>query len=174
MKELRFPSPFSHAHPSLQTPHETYEREISMGQKAAEHVANMVGSWKFIIIQSTVIVLWCILNVTVWIEHWDPYPFIFLNLVFSLASAYTAPLIMMSQNRQDEIDRIEARNDYVVNQKVEQEIHVVMNHLEAQNEALKRIYEELGSITDRMRSQAMCNENASAISQSPQGDTGPT
>ena len=153
MKELRFPAPFSHDHPPLQTPYETYEKGTSIGAKAAEAVATTVGSWKFIMVQSAIIVVWCILNVAAWTERWDPYPFIFLNLVFSIASAYTAPLIMMSQNKQDEIDRIEARSDYMVNQKVEHEIHVVMDHLDAQNEALRSIYEELGSITEMMRSQ---------------------
>jgi uncharacterized membrane protein len=173
MKELQFPAPFSHDHPSLQSPYETYEKGTSIGEKAAETVATTVGSWRFIMVQSAIIVVWCILNAAAWTEHWDPYPFIFLNLVFSIASAYTAPLIMMSQNRQDEIDRIEARSDYILNQKVEQEIHVVMDHLDAQNEALRSIYEELGSITELMRSQGRL-AHASRPDKSFHGDDGPT
>ncbi len=96
--------------------------------------------------QSAVIVLWCLLNVTAWLHRWDPYPFIFLNLVFSVASAYTAPLIMMSQNRQDEIDRMDAHNDYMVNQKMEQEIHAIMDHLDAQNVALQSIHDQIDSL----------------------------
>jgi uncharacterized membrane protein len=143
MAKLQFPSPFSHEHPSMEIPQEAYEKRHTMGQKAAEVVASTVGSWRFIVIQSSVIALWCLLNITAWRYGWDPYPFIFLNLVFSVASAYTAPLVMMSQNRQDEIDRIDAHNDYMINQKTEKEIHVIMDHLDAQNRALQLIYEQV-------------------------------
>ncbi len=143
MTRLVFPEPFVHKHPSMEIPHEAYERRLTIGQRAAEAVARTVGSWAYIIVQSTLVILWCALNIIAWSSHWDPYPFIFLNLVFSIAGAYTAPLIMMSQNRQDEIDRIDAHNDYMVNQKMEQEIHVVMDHLDAQNRALQSIYERL-------------------------------
>jgi uncharacterized membrane protein len=141
--KLVFPPPFSHKHPSMEIPQEAYERHHTVGQKAAEFVANTVGSWRYIIVQSALILFWCLLNVSAWLYHWDPYPFIFLNLVFSVVGAYTAPLVMMSQNRQDEIDRMEAHNDYMVNQKMEQEIHIVMDHLEAQNTALQLIFERL-------------------------------
>jgi uncharacterized membrane protein len=143
MTKLVFPEPFIHKHPAMETAQEAYEKRHSVGQKAAEGVARTVGSWTYIIVQSGIVAFWCMLNIIAWSAHWDPYPFIFLNLVFSIAAAYTAPLIMMSQNRQDEIDRIEAHNDYLVNQKMEQEIHVVMDHLDAQNKALQLIYERL-------------------------------
>lgn len=143
MTRLIFPKPFVHRHPSMEIPQEAYEKSHTIGQRAAEGVARAVGSWAYIIVQTALVVLWSALNVIAWSSHWDPYPFIFLNLVFSIAGAYTAPLIMMSQNRQDEIDRIDAHNDYMVNQKMEQEIHVVMDHLDAQNRALQLIYERL-------------------------------
>jgi uncharacterized membrane protein len=87
--------------------------------------------------------MWVILNVAAVIRHWDPYPFILMNLVLSMQAAYTAPIIMMSQNRQAERDRLEAHNDYIINQKAEEEIRAVMDHLETQNEALLQIYQIL-------------------------------
>jgi uncharacterized membrane protein len=140
MKTLAFPQLFEHRHAPLRIPHDIYEQELTVGQRAADWVANNVGSWPFIIGQSIVLVFWCILNVLAWVRHWDPYPFIFLNLILSLEGAFTAPLVMMSQNRQDAIDRIEAHSDYMINQKVEEEIHLIMDHLTAQNEALIAIY----------------------------------
>ena len=75
------------------------ETQITFGQKIADTVAATMGSWRFIIIQTTILVLWIALNITAWIEHWDPYPFILLNLALSFQAAYAAPFIMMSQNR---------------------------------------------------------------------------
>jgi uncharacterized membrane protein len=146
MRQLEFPRPFEHDHPRISLPQEVYQGGLTFGQKAADWVAMTVGSWRFIIIQSTIMVAWCLLNAVAWIRHWDPYPFIFLNLIVSLQGAYTAPLVMMSQNRQDEIDRIDAHNDYLVNQKVEEEIHAIMDYLTAQNSALSLIYDELQEI----------------------------
>jgi uncharacterized membrane protein len=71
-----------------------------------------LGSWRFIIIQSVLLGVCIILNVMAFINHWDPYPFILLNLVLSFQAAYAAPIIMMSQNRQSEIDRRHAEHDY--------------------------------------------------------------
>jgi uncharacterized membrane protein len=146
MKKLVFPEPFRHDHPSVEVPYDAYRKRHTIGQKAAEAVAGTVGSWTYIVIQSAVVALWCTFNVIAWSRRWDPYPFIFLNLIFSIASAYTAPLIMMSQNRQDEIDRIEAHNDHLINQKVEKELHVIMDHLDAQNTALEIIFEKIDSL----------------------------
>src|SRR6185437_6654412 len=84
-----------------------------------------MGSWRFIIIQTTILILWITLNIIAWIKHWDPYPFILLNLALSFQAAYAAPFIMMSQNRQSDIDRQKAENDYKVNIKAELEIELL-------------------------------------------------
>ncbi|MBE9020418.1 DUF1003 domain-containing protein [Chroococcidiopsidales cyanobacterium LEGE 13417] len=96
-----------------------------LGDRLADAVADTVGSWRFIIIQSSLLALWIFLNVTAYIQHWDPYPFILLNLMLSFQAAYTAPIIMMSQNRQAIIDRQEAKHDYEVNMKAELEIELL-------------------------------------------------
>ena len=96
--------------------------ELTRGQRIADSVASNMGSWRFIIIQSTILFFWVLANVTAWIFHWDPYPFILLNLALSFQAAYAAPFIMMSQNRQQDIDRLAAENDYKINIKAELEI----------------------------------------------------
>ena len=99
-----------------------FEEHLSFGQRVADRVAETMGSWTFIIIQSTVLLFWIVLNVAAYMNHWDPYPFILLNLGLSFQAAYAAPIIMMSQNRQAEKDRMQTRNDYEVDMKAEMEI----------------------------------------------------
>ena len=101
---------------------EEFEEHLSPGQRIADRVAETMGSWTFIIIQSTILLAWIILNVVAYMNHWDPYPFILLNLGLSFQAAYAAPIIMMSQNRQADKDRMQTRNDYEVDLKAEMEI----------------------------------------------------
>jgi uncharacterized membrane protein len=98
---------------------------LTLGQKIADQVAATIGSWSFIIIQSSVLFVWIVLNVTAFVQRWDPYPFILLNLALSFQAAYAAPFIMMSQNRQQDIDRKQAENDRQVNIKAELEIELL-------------------------------------------------
>lgn len=96
----------------------------SWGESAADAVASIVGSWKFIAIQSALLLGWILFN-AVSAERVDPYPFILLNLMLSFQAAYTAPIIMMSQNRQSEIDRRRSIQDYDINCKAELEIETL-------------------------------------------------
>jgi len=122
-----------------------YEDAATPGQRLADHVAAVGGSWAFIIGFAIVIALWALLNTVVLASHaFDPYPFIFLNLVLSLLAAIQAPVIMMSQNRQAARDRIAANHDYEVNLKAEIEIAAL-------HEKLDRIRsEDLVRLTDRV------------------------
>ena len=99
-----------------------FEARMSVGQRLADRFAEVMGSWKFIITQSCILAVWVVLNITAYIKHWDPYPFILLNLMLSFQAAYAAPIIMMSQNRQAEKDRLQSKNDYEVDLKAELEI----------------------------------------------------
>ncbi len=99
--------------------------ETSFGDRVSDKIAAVVGSWNFIITQSFILFGWIVLNVTAWINHWDPYPFILLNLVLSFQAAFTAPIIMMAQNRQATIDRQKAELDYQVNCKAETDIEAL-------------------------------------------------
>jgi len=141
MKKIHFPEPFVHKHAPIRNLNEIIDEKLTFGQRSADSVAKVVGSWQFIILQSALLVVWVILNVIAFCRHWDPYPFILLNLVLSLQAAYTAPVIMMSQNRLAERDRIEAHQDFLTNSKAEEEIRAILNHLDAQNQALLAIHE---------------------------------
>jgi uncharacterized membrane protein len=105
--------------------------DVSVGQKVADAVAAIIGSWPFIIVQSVLMALWVTLNVIAWMRHWDPYPFILLNLALSFQAAYAGPYILMSQNRQQDIDRRKAETDYQVNVKAELEIELLHEKLDA-------------------------------------------
>ncbi len=106
----------------LKTWHEKHQSQLSFGQKVADGVAASMGSWNFIIIQSLIVALWIVLNLIAWFSHWDPYPFILLNLLFSTQAAYAAPVIMMAQNRQNDRDRVQAAEDYRTNVEAKEEI----------------------------------------------------
>ena len=97
----------------------------NFGDRVADMVAAGMGSWAFIIGQSVILVIWIILNVTAYVQQWDPYPFILLNLALSFQAAYAAPFIMMSQNRQAAIDRAAMQTDYQINAKAELEIELL-------------------------------------------------
>ena len=98
---------------------------LTIGQRIADTVATTMGSWRFIIIQTVLLMMWIALNVTAYVQRWDPYPFILLNLALSFQAAYAAPFIMMSQNRQQDIDRKSAETDYQINIKAELEIELL-------------------------------------------------
>jgi len=108
--------------------------ELTVGQRVADVVAASMGSWPFIIIQTGILIVWIVLNVTAYVQRWDPYPFILLNLALSFQAAYAAPFIMMSQNRQQETDRKEAANDYQINIKAELEIELLHQKIDSLRE----------------------------------------
>ena len=102
--------------------HERHRETQSYGNRLADSVARGMGSWRFIIIQTFLVALWMVLNLVGFLFHWDAYPFILLNLVFSIQAAYAAPIIMMAQNRQNDRDRIQAQADYQTNIDAKKEI----------------------------------------------------
>ncbi len=122
---------------------EEMEKRLTVGQQTADVVANSMGSWRFILIQSGLLTLWIFLNAVAWISHWDPFPFILLNLVMSFQAAYAAPIIMMSQNRQSQKDRLAADHDYQINLKAEEEIKGILLHLEYQDDLILQVLERL-------------------------------
>jgi uncharacterized membrane protein len=110
------------------------ETAPTRGQRLADGVAATIGSWRFIALQSTAIVIWIAGNVLSGKSAWDPYPFILLNLLLSFQAAYTAPAIMMSQNRQSELDRRHAETDYEINVKAELEIELLHEKIDLMKE----------------------------------------
>ncbi|WP_158046836.1 DUF1003 domain-containing protein [Skermanella pratensis] len=122
-EEHRLLSRLRHRKPARNPP--AGEPGPELGGRLADRVASVVGSWRFIIVQSAALSLWIVANLFAWWSAWDPYPFILLNLVLSFQAAFTAPVILMSQNRQGTIDRMNAQHDYEVNTKAELEIELL-------------------------------------------------
>ena len=115
--------------------HEKHTETLSFGSRLADAVAKGMGSWKFIIVQTVLVILWMGLNIVGFFYHWDVYPFILLNLLFSTQAAYAAPIIMMSQNRQSERDRMQAHADYQTNIDAKLEIEaltLILNKLDVE------------------------------------------
>jgi uncharacterized membrane protein len=126
--------------------------ELTVGQRIADTVASTMGSWKFIIIQSAILLIWIALNITAYVQQWDPYPFILLNLALSFQAAYAAPFIMMSQNRQQDIDRKSAENDYQINIKAELEIELLHQKIDQLRETeVSQLTETIKELTLLLR-----------------------
>ena len=118
------------------------KEKYTVGQRAADRIAKFAGSWAFIFSFTAVLILWMVGNVLLAKRAFDPYPFILLNLVLSCVAAIQAPLIMMSQNRQEEKDRRRAENDYKVNLKTEimiEDLHDKMNKIIAKQVILEKL-----------------------------------
>jgi len=111
--------------------HQKHKDDSTFGQRLADSVATGMGSWRFIIIQTIIVALWMILNVVAFMTHWDVYPFILLNLLFSTQAAYAAPIIMMAQNRQSDRDRAQADADFQTNLDAKKEIEELQIRLNA-------------------------------------------
>jgi uncharacterized membrane protein len=109
--------------------HNKHENQQTTGDRIADMVASGMGSWRFIIIQTIIVIVWMVLNVVGFVAHWDTYPFILLNLLFSTQAAYAAPIIMMAQNRQADRDRIQAESDYETNREAERRIELLQQQL---------------------------------------------
>jgi len=129
---------------SVKTWLDKHTESLTVGQRLADWVANGMGSWRFIIWQTIFVLLWMSLNVVGFIYHWDAYPFILLNLIFSTQAAYAAPIIMMSQNRQGERDRMQALEDFRTNQEAKAEIEALQIQLnKIETEKLDKIIQML-------------------------------
>lgn len=122
------------ANPSSKVP--SYEKG-RLGERIADKVTACIGSWPFLIVQTILLLFWVGLNVTAYVERWDPYPFILLNLMLSFQSAYTAPILLMSQARETAIDREKLQYSFAVNQKSELEIELL-------HEKTDRLMQHLG------------------------------
>jgi uncharacterized membrane protein len=150
---FKFPT-FRHEHPPVIDVNQVADERMTVGQKVADRVAATMGSWRFIITQASIMVVWIMLNLVGWFYHWDIYPFVLLNLAMSAQAAFATPLIMMSQNRQAEKDRLTAQNDYQTDCKGEEEIRFLMEHLDHQDivmlQIIKRIEEQHQEIKEHL------------------------
>jgi uncharacterized membrane protein len=146
--------------------HPPSEGEPAFGERLADAVASNVGSWTFITIQSVLLCLWIVANSVAWFMSWDPYPFILLNLVLSFQAAFTAPIIMMSQNRQSTIDRRNAQHDYDVNTKAELEIELLHQKVDLMREQELTV---LLQMVKRLEDRLMLKEDSGERNGEPSG-----
>jgi uncharacterized membrane protein len=133
-----------------------HDESMTLGQRVADTVARNVGSWRFILIQSFLLACWLFANSYLAFHEyqaygfnfksWDPYPFILLNLMLSFQAAYTAPFILMSQNRQADKDRIAAEHDYHINISSEARVRAILTHLKAQDDVILAILRRLEAL----------------------------
>lgn len=152
--QLRFPR-FDHKqHGPVVNVNEAADQNLTVGQKVADTVASNMGSWRFIIIQSLILLVWILFNsVQAYFGRFDPYPFILLNLALSFQAAFAAPFIMISQNRQAEKDRLTAQNDYITDSKGEEEIRNIMEHLDHQDSLILQVVQSLQDQNKRLEAQ---------------------
>jgi len=127
-------------------PNEVIEEKYTFGERLADVVASFGGSWTFITVFGVVLVTWTAINVALRTRAWDPYPFILLNLFLSMLAALQAPVIMMSQNRQDKKDRLRSELDFDVNRRAESEIQNL-------SRKLNLMTDQLGDLDDMLRNQ---------------------
>lgn len=132
---------------AARNPNEVIEREATFGERVADLVAGSGGSWTFIIAFLVALVMYTAINVILGRRSWDPYPFILLNLILSMLAAIQAPVIMMSQNRQDTKDRLRGELDYEVNRRAESEIQGLARKL-------NHLGDKIGDIEDLLRTTA--------------------
>ncbi|WP_413736997.1 DUF1003 domain-containing protein [Sodalis sp. RH21] len=149
LDELRASSRSEHA--TLLMPSSDSGAPRTLGQRLADRITAIIGTWTFIIIQSIIIAAWCGYNLTVGKSGFDPYPFILLNLFLSFQAAYTAPAIMMSQKREGEVDRFRAEIASNVNVKSDLEMYALHDKIDyLEGDIVSSIKEQLAQITKQL------------------------
>ena len=130
-------------------------KKITFGEKAADVVAAFVGSWKFIIIQAFMLTTWLILNIIGFhTNHWDPYPFILLNLVLSFQAAFTAPVIMISQNRQETIQKRQDQYLLSLMEAIHAQIQTSIHHMKEEERRNTKLLKTLQSLSKTKSSES--------------------
>jgi uncharacterized membrane protein len=128
---------------------DVHSKNIAIGAKVSDIVAAYVGSWRFVLLMTGLLIAWIVWNTIPLLPHFDPAPFILCNLCLSFIAGYTGPFVMMSQNRQSAKDRVTAEEDYNINRKGEHEIAQMIQHLDAQDEAILQILEKIDKIIEQ-------------------------
>ena len=127
------------------------DEKLTLGQRISDGFATVMGSWSFIIVMSLFMIVWMVLNIVRWIHHWDESPFVMLNLVLAFFAAYAAPIIMMSQNRSSDKDRLAAELDHQVNVRAEVKTGLIMNRLDDIERSMHFLHSEQATMLKRLR-----------------------
>lgn len=133
----------SHDHPPVRDLNREVDRRATNAHRAGEDFARVVGSWTFVILQILLTAVWFVINALAFTNHWDPYPFQFLNLLMGVEAVAWVALVLMALNRQAERERIRAQHEYEIEVKAEEEMRGVMRHLEVQDEVLLQVLHRL-------------------------------
>lgn len=128
-----------HSHPVNQV----HIDEATFGERMADRVAGAIGTWRFLGIQSGLIVIWIVLNVSAFVNHWDPYPFILLNLAFTLQAAYTGPILLLSQNRSAQQDRLRLEHTAEVEDAAEKVTLEILREIDRNTEITLKVAEQI-------------------------------
>jgi len=132
-----------HDHPPVRDLNREFDRRLNFTDRVASDFARLIGSWIFVLAQLGLMLLWVLLNALSVLRHWDPYPFLFLNFIFSLEAAIWVSVVSISLKNQADRDRLRAQNEYELNVKAEEELKALMNHLMHQDEILLQIVNRL-------------------------------
>jgi uncharacterized membrane protein len=143
-----------HEHPPVRDLNREADRHTRAPQRVAEDFGRVVGSWTFVILQLVLIAGWLVANLVAYAAHWDPYPFQVLNLVMSLEAALWVSVVLMSLNRLADRERLRAQHEYEIDVKAEEEMRMVMHHLEVQDEVLLQILHRLDRSDRELRRMA--------------------
>ena len=164
-----------HDHPPVRDLNREFDRKLKFTDRVASDFARLVGSWVFVLAQLGLMLLWMLLNVVGFLKHWDPYPYLFLNFVFSLEASIWVSVVLMALNRQADRDRLRAQNEYELNVVAEEELKALMNHLMHQDEILLQIVNrldrgdrELKRLARRLEQALEASAEASRPAQTPQ------
>ena len=133
----------SHEHPPVRDVNQEVDRRTGRAERVAADLAQVVGSWTFVLFQAVLIVLWIALNAVGFLRHWDPYPFHLLALVLLVQVVLGIPVLLMALNRAERRGRLSAQQDFQEGVKEEEELKAVMSHLEVQDEVLLQVLHRL-------------------------------
>ncbi len=143
-----------HEHPPVRDLNREADRRTTRPQRIAEDFSRLVGSWTFVVLQVLLTGAWLALNVIARVNHWDPYPFQLLNLVMSVEAVFAAAIVLMAIGRLMERDRVRAQHQYEVDVKQEEEMRMLMHHMEVQDEVLLQILHRLDRSDRELRRMA--------------------
>src|SRR5438445_8896588 len=163
-----------HDHPPVRDLNRDVDRKLTFADPVASDFARLIGSWIFVLAQVGLMLLWVLLNAIGLLRHWDPYPFLFLNFVFSLEAAIWVSVVLMTLNSMADRDRMRAQNEYELNVKAEEELKALMNHLMHQDEILLQIVNRLDRGDREMKRLARRLEQAIESTEPPAAKPGPT